>query len=187
MEIICIEGAHGAGKTTICKQLERDGFSTLDESFLDMPDYSLSPQSFTMETIWISAWVTRLLNIQKENKSAGKSAGKSVNKYFADRSPFSAVIYAASGSLLEETVRTILKELKAAGITIRTVYLNVSEKALWRRIQNRLKDDPTRIRYNENSRQHMCDVLEKYSKINWDYYIVADGDLSAIADAISII
>jgi 50S ribosomal subunit-associated GTPase HflX len=37
MIIICIEGSHASGKSTLCKQFEAANYLTLDEAFFTMP------------------------------------------------------------------------------------------------------------------------------------------------------
>jgi hypothetical protein len=94
----------------------------LDEAFIDMPSFALHPQTLVMESIWVSQWIARLLQKQKE---MGEAAERTL--FFCDRSPYSAVFYAKrNGALLAPLIRSQLAELKAqAGITIYTVHLKV--------------------------------------------------------------
>ncbi len=45
MIIICIEGSHASGKSTLCKQFEASNYLTLDEAFFTMPGESAERQS----------------------------------------------------------------------------------------------------------------------------------------------
>ena len=112
----------GCGKTELCKQFQEQGFEVLDEGFLDMPKFQLPPQTLTMESIWVSQWISRLLKKQKLDKQSSEE-----KIYIADRSPFSAVFYAKNnGQLLEPLIQEQRKELASlAGIHIYTVYLKV--------------------------------------------------------------
>lgn len=46
----------GCGKSVLCRLFSEAGFWTLDEAFLDMPEYALHPQSLLMETSWVCSW-----------------------------------------------------------------------------------------------------------------------------------
>tara|TARA_R110002153_G_scaffold273997_3_gene446444 strand:+ start:68233 stop:68742 length:510 start_codon:yes stop_codon:yes gene_type:complete len=168
MEIICIEGPHGSGKTTLCSKLEELGYATLDEGFLDMPEYNITPQSFTMETIWLANWFERILRLSKESPGV----------YYADRSPFSAVVYAEEGDLLLQVIYAIKKELEVVGITIKTILIDLPKEKLWSQIQDRLKSEPHRIKYKENSREWMEHVVCQYNAIKWDK--ISDGTIDSI-------
>ena len=43
MKIICLEGCHGVGKTSIINDLSLAGEIVLDEMFIDMPSFSFIP------------------------------------------------------------------------------------------------------------------------------------------------
>ena len=45
MIVICLEGCHGCGKSSLCEKFQEAGYEVLDEAFLDMPEYALHPQS----------------------------------------------------------------------------------------------------------------------------------------------
>jgi thymidylate kinase len=172
INIICIEGPHGSGKTSLCELLKSRGYKTIEEGFLDMPKTCLSPQGFTMETIWLANWVRRILEITEPGS------------YYVDRSPFSALIYAKSGGLLRECIDEMLNELADADRFVTTVYLEVSNDVLWNRISERLYREPDRVKYNEDKVDWMRAVLYKYSKVQWDYYINADDDIEIVFDSL---
>ena len=165
MIVICLEGCHGCGKSSLCKQMSEAGYSILDEAFLDMPDYALHPQSLLMETTWVCAWFQRILRKAAE----GRAKGDDDQVFIADRSPFSAVFYAANGHLLEQVIREQMKEVQAASnIEIHTICVQVDAEVLWGRIQARLQREPERVRYNEDKREWMSKTLDFYSTFRWD-------------------
>ncbi|SIP85948.1 Hypothetical protein PACV_233 [Pacmanvirus A23] len=173
MKIICIEGCHGCGKTEIISQLNKN-YNVLDEGFLEMPKFTLPPQSFTMEFIWMSKWIERLLKLQINNPSG---------IYFADRSPFSVLFYAPDGNILEPTINKIINDLKIhADIEIITVYIDVQKDILWNRIQERLKLEPERRKYNEHKYSWMETTLEFYQKNNhlWQYKLENNIDINIV-------
>lgn len=89
----------GCGKSAVLHEFQSQGYFTLDEGFLNMPEVVLHPQSLTMETAWMSVWFQRLLLIDKQLKSDGMDTSKII--LVADRSPVSAVLYSKKGHLLK--------------------------------------------------------------------------------------
>eukprot|EP00026_Physarum_polycephalum_P017799 Phypoly_transcript_19140.p1 GENE.Phypoly_transcript_19140~~Phypoly_transcript_19140.p1 ORF type:complete len:223 (+),score=20.06 Phypoly_transcript_19140:42-710(+) len=168
MIVICLEGCHGSGKTELCKHFQRVGFKVLDENFLDMPSFpSLHPQSLVMETIWVTNWIQRLLKIQAQNSSGETSPHEQV--YVVDRSPYSAVFYAQkNGHLLSPLIQQHIKDLEAVNIHILTVYIKVDRPILWERISERLKLEPERKKYKEDSREWMETTVKFYEDRLWD-------------------
>ena len=84
-----------------------------------------------MESIWTSMWFERLLQKQTAIEAEDKSGPETVSKekiFVADRSPYSAVLYARGGygSLLEPLIRRQTKELAdQANIRVYTVCIKV--------------------------------------------------------------
>lgn len=155
----------GCGKTELCGLFREAGFGTLDEAFLDMPEYALHPQSLLMETSWVCAWFERVLKKASEGDTKNEI-------YIADRSPFSAVFYASKGHLLKEVIAAQLEEVRShADIHIYTVYLQVEKERLWSRISERLLREPGRAKYNEDKREWMEKTLAFYDGFEWDMAI----------------
>lgn len=169
--IICLEGCHGSGKTNIINKLKSAGYSVLDENFIGMPSLGMKPQSFTMELIWVSRWIERTLELKKT--ATGANEGKKPVFYFADRSPYSAILYAEWGLLLKPIINQNIIDLKRIGIKIVNIYVKVEKEVLWNRICERLKREPGRKDYNENSRDHMTKVLDFYQSHDdlWNYEV----------------
>jgi thymidylate kinase len=176
IKIYCIEGCHGSGKTKIVERLKSEGESVLDENFIGMPSLGIPPQSFTMELIWICRWFERALQL---------AANPGV--YFADRSPFSAILYAEWGVLLKPIIAQNLVDLKRAGIDIVNIYISVDEEVLWQRISSRLILEPARKQYNENSREHMARVLEFYKSHEDLWHHIIDNTSDNIDETIKMI
>jgi len=163
--VICLEGCHGSGKSSLVAQFEQAGYRVLDEAFLDMPKYALHPQSLLMETKWVVSWFERILRLASEDRSKDQPD----EVFIADRSPFSAVFYAANGHLLEPLIREQMKEVEAATtIEIHTIHVKVDQEVLWRRIQKRLEAEPERSKYNEGEKSWMLKTLAWYNNFAWD-------------------
>ena len=173
MIVICLEGSHGSGKSTICEEFEAADFWVLDEGFMNMPEYALHPQSLLMETTWVCSWFTRLLKKQNELKSQGYT-DVSQQIFFADRSPFSTVFYSRNGgSYLTPLINNMINEVReAAGIEIYTVYMTVEKELLWSRIQDRLSREPERKKYDEDKRAWMEKTVAFYDNFEWDLRVV---------------
>ena len=175
MKVICIEGCHGCGKTELISILGNK-YNVLDEGFLDMPKFTLPPQSFTMEFIWMSKWIERVLKLQLDDPKG---------VYFADRSPFSVLFYAPGGDILESTINNAINDLKTyADIEIITVYIDVDNNILWDRIQKRLKKEPERQKYNEHKYSWMEKTLEFYKKNNhlWKHKIENNNNIFNVVE-----
>ena len=173
--VICLEGCHGCGKTRLSDQFEEVGFQVLDEAFLDMPAYALHPQSLLMETKWVCSWFERILKKSKELEEAMDASPK---VYIADRSPYSAVFYASKGKLLEPVIREQMAEVnREANVRIVTVHLQVSRGILWNRIQQRLLDEPDRVKYSEDKIEWMDQVMNFYDNFQWDFRVNNDNNL----------
>jgi len=178
MIVICLEGCHGSGKSALCDQFQNEGFTALDEAFMDLPSHSLHPQSLLMETAWVVNWFERILKFAEKAKCEGNT-----DKIFiADRSPFSAVFYSQShGHLLEPLIRQHIKEIHAAvGVDIITVYVKVAPEILWDRIQRRLQQEPERAKFNEGDRTWMEKTLDFYERFEWDLEIRNEDPLCEV-------
>lgn len=165
MIVLCLEGAHGSGKTSLIEQFKEKGFNVLDEAFVGMPSYGLHPQSLLMETIWLARWSERLLAFDKTNSTS--------EIFIADRSPYSAELYARSGGeLLGPLIDKHLEELASqADIHVFTVHVKVDPKLLWGRICARLEREPHRSKFNEGSVEWMNRVLDFYNSKPWDFTV----------------
>jgi thymidylate kinase len=168
--VLCLEGCHGSGKTELCNAFQRLGVEILDEAFLAQPEYALHPQSLVMETYWVAHWFQRLLKRHHELAAECQKTGEKFRILVADRSPFSAVFYARyKGFLLENVIRAQIEELKAhAAIDLYTVHVNVDRDLLWERIQDRLRQQPERQRYNEQSYAWFEETVMWYEGFQWD-------------------
>ncbi len=179
MLVCCLEGCHGVGKSTILAKFKSLGMNVLDEAFVDMPSYSLHPQTLTMESIWITNWFQRLLKLQQDDPNGF---------YICDRSPYCAELYARQGKyahVLQPFIQEQIKELKElADIEVYTVHLNVAPDLLWSRILERLALEPEREKFDENNPAWMRQVLEWYNTHEWDFNVDNNGDMQQNTDAI---
>jgi len=164
--VLCVEGCHGSGKTSVCKTFKKAGFQVLDEGFLDMPSFGLSPQSLVMESIWVTNWFQRILAIRQ-------TLGQKDGLVIVDRSPYSAVYYAgAKGRVMEPWITSQIEDLKTEANTfVYTVSLQVEPELLWSRITSRLQREPERAAYREGSREWMEATNGWYGSRNWDFVL----------------
>lgn len=150
-----------------------------------MPEFSLHPQTLVMESLWVAKWIERSLEKQREVKEAN---GTDQTIFFADRSPYSAVFYAKGpeGKLLEPLIQAQLKQLhELAGITIITVYVKVETELLWTRIQERLKREPFRAKFDEGSREWMEKTVDFYEGNDlWDFTALNDASIEDLIDQV---
>ena len=162
MHVLCLEGCHGSGKTSVIDYAQMQSHLTFDENYIDMPPSALHPQSLTCEQMWVASWFKRILQAHADTENKGRV-------FFSDRSPFSAVLYAKNGSLLLPLIEHQIEELREIGIHVETVYLQVEATELWRRIQARLQVQPDRTRYFEHERSWMDQTVQWYEAQSWTH------------------
>lgn len=166
MKVLCIEGCHGVGKSSLLANLQQH-FVVLDEMFTDMPSYDyISSQSLPMEFIWVANWFNRLLSVYENDYHP---------VVFADRSPYSAVYYSKTSPVIQESLKNLIRamtdELAQKNIILETVCVTVKKEILWERIQRRLEREPFRAKYNEGSYEWMEQTWDFFDKFPWDYVI----------------
>jgi thymidylate kinase len=150
-------------------QFQKAGFKVLDEAFMDMPEYALHPQTLVMETVWLSNWFMRLLEMSHTVQDSSHQI------FIADRSPYSSEFYASHGHLLGPVIKEQLLELKSKNIHVFTVLIHTEKELLWSRINERLRQEPHRVKYNEHSREWMEKTYDWYVQHEWDF-TVDNGD-----------
>lgn len=169
--IVCLEGCHGCGKTSLIQQFSDHGFKVVDEHFLNMESYSLHPQTLTMEHMWVAHWMQRLLQMHHDQQRSGASKH---SVFIADRSPYSAVFYSKRGGhFLEPLIQEMLRELAAIDIHVITVYVRVNPETLWSRISSRLLVEPQRVNYSEDKIEWMNKTIAFYEDPlrHWDFVV----------------
>lgn len=161
--VICIEGCHGSGKTSLVNWFSKMGFTILNEGFMQESEL-LHPQSFTMEFGWVWNWFDRLMKIRAKYRNKDMVV-------IADRSPYSAVFYAHddNGFKMQDAISHMIEEVKKIDIDIYTVMVHVDKETLFRRIASRLAQEPHRAAYNEHKIEWNEHIYKKYQAFNqWD-------------------
>lgn len=168
MRIICLEGPHGCGKTAVLNELAKKGYNVLDENFIEMPNHGLTPQCLVMESIWVSQWISRILELASKEENRDKT-------FVADRSPYSAVLYSRRGGhLLEPLIERQLQDLSNIGIEIRTLYIKLSFNTLYDRVIARLKKEPVRKKFGEESVEWLDRAYHFYESRHQDWGFCID-------------
>nr|CCA22315.1 conserved hypothetical protein [Albugo laibachii Nc14] len=168
LTIICLEGCHGSGKTVICNEMRAQGYPVLDEAFIDMPSYSLDPQSLLMETIWVCNWFQSILQLESRLHRTSKKH----QIVIVDRSPFSAIAYARNGHLLQPLILQQMQEIQSLRrIQFHTVRIDVDPDVLYARICVRLEQEPERMRFHESDKNWMHTILTFYNAFPWDFTV----------------
>ena len=179
MWIFCLEGAAGAGKSTLV-QLLKPNFPVLEEEFMD-PDENrgnrvqLHPQGLVMEARWVSRWFERALLLAKQGTKCA----------FSDRSPYSAEIYGHCGELLAPMIREQIQELASHDIHVVTILVHVDQDILWDRVQQRLLREPHRVKYGEADKEFFRRIMTVYERHAWDFRV--DNTPVGVHDALGLI
>jgi thymidylate kinase len=166
--VVCLEGCHAAGKTTLLKLIEKSKYKIINENFLNNTKCKLGVQSLTMEALWMMKWIEYVISLP-DNEI-----------YISDRGPLSSIIYTKYGSNLLDALIIMINELKQIDINVVNFYIKVDEKKLWNRIQNRLKVEPNRKQYNEDSYNWMKNVIKQYEEFSWDIIIENNESINDI-------
>ena len=192
MIVLCLEGCHGSGKSTVLEQFRSMGFETLSEGFMedDKEDSlsfgSLPPQCLISECRWLNNWMSRLMRVSEARPPAQAQAplhNLPDRVLITDRSPYTAVCYAGSqGDILEPVISAQIREAYSLrGIEIYTAHLVVEPERLWGRICERLAREPERKVLQEGSRHHMDAIRSWYDKFRFDLEVENEGDLRSVA------
>ena len=165
MYVLCIEGVHGVGKTFQLKNIK--DIEILNEGLMERDYWKFHPQDFPNEFQWIAEWFKRIILCKKSNI------------ILTDRSPFSAIFYTNNeyGKILKEPIKLYLKFLESKNIIIKTIYLSEDREIIWKRIQQRLIEEPCRKLYKEDDRNWFDKIYDYYEKFDcWDYIIKKDHE-----------
>ena len=161
----------------------------------------MHPQSQYCELNWLANWFQRIMllkqchvleqqqllsQLQKceivpgsEQYNDAITTLTSPKLFVVDRSPYSACFYTREnrGYSFMPMIQSTIEELKNnADIHVYTVCLKVSNhKTLWDRICDRLKREPSRLQFNESSREWMMHIYDEYEKFpHWDFVMTND-------------
>jgi thymidylate kinase len=179
MLVICIEGAHGSGKTELVELFRSAGYPVLDEMFMQSQPHmeSLEAQSMVREAAWVTHWFERILRYNRENPA--------VPIVVSDRSPYSAVVYANQGEQLKASIATQIQELEQfTPVRVRTVLVEVEPSIHWQRICSRLEREPERARYNEGDEKWMWTVRNRYDQLRDVWTVFVNNNVSGALDRV---
>lgn len=185
-QVVCIEGIHGVGKSTLKEYIKKEtSYPTVDEGFVNLCDI-LGITEFEercdhmaiREAVWMCNWAVQISKVVNEyDKTIGTSDEKERPKYiFCDRSPFSAFIYGKRNygvnfkgykinldyALLTLAADTISEVEQQCNVDVHIVCLTLPAIEGFHRVQERLKVEPGRMKFNEDSWQHYVDCLYRY-------------------------
>jgi thymidylate kinase len=169
MQVICLEGNYGIGKTTIFDKMfkmpEFKDACFINEGFMELYNKHMDPNGIITEINWVSSWFKRLILLNDENTKL----------VIADRSPYSALFFTKSSKeSLKCIIDDAISELKNYGIHVITLYLKTDKEVNWSRILDRLKNEPKRNVFNEDDVNKFDRVYESYDNFKWDITIEND-------------
>lgn len=163
VRVICLEGVHGAGKTTTIKKLSHLGVPLIHEQKVTKTGTKLDPQGVFSEMKWIVNWFTEMENKFVNQYNKGKKRWIGDNTIIIERSPYSGAFYSKNKYVaIMEICNGIISSYKKKGINIEIVYLRVELEELKKRIKGRLKKEPWRKLVREGDYNHLRDIFTKY-------------------------
>ena len=185
--IICFDGCHGVGKTTLLNKLF-DSNQFLDEGFLS--EYEMKKSEMTQfQSSYLDEEELRQSDDfddcddcdeckDKENIADPQSFENEqlwVCKWFrrineqtdqviiCDRSPLAACAYVKTDKELLE--QQIIQKIKSLDIQFHILILDIDLETTMKQIQKRLKKEPFRKKYNEDDIQYTSKVWKFFHKM----------------------
>lgn len=143
-------------------------FVFMDEQFLNIKDDypTMDPQSFLMESLWAHHWIHKVMTLIHRQPH-------SPDIIFTDRSPWSGLMYAKMEqtssefmSLYHQLYHVMQHLARVPGVQLYMVRVQADKDRVWQRVQQRILQEPVRILYNEQSREHFEGI---YGKYQWLY------------------
>lgn len=174
IQVFALEGIQGVGKTTLMKKLAKEKHQNyqvimMDESFIPSPRSFFHPQSFYLESVWAINWFKRLEKVCGPyfDKSSQTFCGKDV-VIIADRSPFSACIYARDSDTrsLKEVICECVAQFIRKGIRITVCYMENEKDVILERVRKRLKEEKWRKKLDDEQDEKRFDMLlNRYERL----------------------
>lgn len=166
VKIIALDGPHGVGKTTIMKKFKKE-YTCIGEGFNPKSKTCFHPQDLYLEAVWVMNWFVKVEEICKLHFNSKTKHFENDKIIITDRSPYSAIIYSREkGIILKELIDEIIIQFRKKGIEIYCLYLRDNKDDIFDRILKRLKIENWRERLNENSKEWLEKVIEKYEDLN---------------------
>lgn len=153
VNVFCIEGVHGVGKTTVASTLKKKGFCVMDENFMEYNNTKLHPQHFVLESRWAMCMFYNIIKLAETETTI-----------ITDRSPYTAMIYSRKGGkMLRRTLDESIKQLSDdLNINFYVLCLYDEREKIWKRIQKRLKKEPKRKKYGEDDKEWFNKIYDIY-------------------------
>ena len=202
--IVCLEGCHGAGKTTQIELINADlsnknSIFALPENFAKIG--TLDHNDFITECGWVVMWFKRVATILSYHKlpatqpaqmpatqpaqvPATQPAQVSTITIVVDRSPYSALIYCNDEQrpLLAAVIERSFAELRRNfDFSLHMIKINVEVNDLLQRIAQRLESQPERKKMPEIDTTHTLRIIEIYAKYFTLYHSI-DCEIDNIAN-----
>lgn len=164
MNIVSLIGPIGVGKTTTLKIISDLGYSTMKENYIACDVNDIDNRFLISKWYWIANWFKRVIDLSRSSDAV---------IVFSDRSPLEAGLWTEQCSPLMEALKVSFCELKLLNIQVRHVYLKCDRDILWSRVQERLQNEPHRMKYNENNLDFFNALVKAYDRYNslWDHVV----------------
>ena len=183
LKVVFLEGTHGVGKSTIVEELKARGYTIVPEGF-DLGDAAgemeewVAPEeqghNFACELEWVGRMYKKLYQI-----CAGFNMGRievKDNIVFVDRSFITAMIY---GKLTDKLgiqayvhlVEMMKNQLYKQGMDCMIIYLSRKDQidVQYKKILERLGDEPAREACNERSYDWLIECYRRYELAAKDF------------------
>jgi thymidylate kinase len=156
--IVCLEGCHGVGKSSLLRLLEKlpESYDCIPEKFTRIGN--LIPTNFITESAWIMRWFKKVAHMLSYGQS---------DVIITDRSPYSALMYcnAHCRELLSTIIDTGFEELRTKhDFDLQIFIINVNEDDHLARLRNRLIHQPERKEMSEDDAAYTLFIRDRYHR-----------------------
>lgn len=176
INIYCLEGLHGVGKTSICNALKEKGYTVVDEGFMAGEDFEKYVSSFgsacrchtfALEFSWVGKMlgtVCSLCNAHRKGEIVLKD-----RMIFCDRCYITPVIYGALPGLGECAFTSLMNIVCNAiegefNVKFRYIYLaRPSLDDVYEKITERAEAEPVRKKLNELDYGFLENIEDMYA------------------------
>lgn len=176
--IVCLEGCHGTGKTSLCRMLSSLNYEVIYANYAP-PMSKLPPNQYITEMNWIGDWFSRIAETITDGDDSGgdcDDSGDDRKTVITNRSPFSALIYANPSvrADLSKNIQLCIDELKSVyNIKMHIIMVHMPDDMLLERIHKRLEIENGRLCVNEGDDVFNLNILADYKRRLCEYHDIA--------------
>ncbi len=181
--IICLDGVHGVGKTTLCDTFRASGYKVFSGDAIIFKH--LKKSQTHRQISWISEYFTELKRALKKN-------GKKNKPLIVDRSPFAGALYSSANLIVPtlEIVKTIIEEndLKLFNVLMYRESACVKQQILKRAVHSSENDVKARQDLNEFDESYFDTIYHRFYREYNNIFdcTIEDASMQSVIDQFNV-